>query len=193
MQRVIRGKCSDWVLVKLGVPQGTILGLILFIICINDISTDLKSTDKIYADDTKIYRTISSPDVDIPALQCDLDRLGIWANKWQMHKKIIATISYQAFYNRALAGINSLFTKQCPLRNLRDGLKLYVQRPRSDFLRSSFSHRTSLLWNNLPMYLKSKPNVVSFKSALKAKSDILDKITFDGLQGINKDIVNYIY
>ena len=43
------------------------------------------------------------------------------------------------------------------------------------------------------MYLKSKPNVVSFKSALKAKSNILDKITFTGIQGINKDIVNYIY
>ena len=106
---------------------------------------------------------------------------------------LIATISYQAFYNKAPAVINSLFTKQSPLRNHRDGLKLYVQRPRSDFLRSSFSHRASLLWNDLPMYLKSKPNVVSFKSALKAKSDILDKITFDGLQGINKDIVNYIY
>ena len=49
------------------------------------ISTDLTSTVKIYADDTKIYRTITSPDVDIPALQCDLDGLGISANKWQMH------------------------------------------------------------------------------------------------------------
>ena len=57
----------------------------MFIIYINDISTDPTSTVKIYADDTKIYRRISSPDVDIPALQCDLDRLGIWANKWQMH------------------------------------------------------------------------------------------------------------
>ena len=36
-------------------------------------------------DDTKIYRTITSPDVDMLALQCDLDRLGIRANKWQMH------------------------------------------------------------------------------------------------------------
>ena len=82
---VIRGKCSDWSSVTSGVPQGTILGPILFIIYINDISTDLTSTVKIYADDTKIYRTIGSPDVDIPALQCDLDRLGVWANKWQMN------------------------------------------------------------------------------------------------------------
>ena len=52
---------------------------------INDISTDLTSTVKIYPDDTKIYRTIISPDVDIPALQSDLDQLGLWANKWQMH------------------------------------------------------------------------------------------------------------
>ena len=82
---VIRGKCLDWLSVKSGVPQGTILGPILFIIYKNDISTDLASTVKIHADDTKIYRTIGSPDVDIPALQCDLDRLGVWANKWQMN------------------------------------------------------------------------------------------------------------
>ena len=119
------------------------------------------------------------------------------ATKWKslsyMYKKRIATISYQAFYNRAPAGINSLFIKHSPLRNLRDSLKLYVRCPKSDFLRSSFSHRASILWNNLPMYLKRKPNIGSFKSALKEKSDILDKITFNGLQGINKDIVNYTY
>ena len=99
----------------------------------------------------------------------------------------------QAFYNRAPAAISSLFTKHSPLRNLRDNLKLFVQRPKSDFRRSSFSHHASVLWNNLPVYLKSKPNIVSFKSGLKAKSDILDKITFNGLQGLNKDVVNYIY
>ena len=71
------------------------------------------------------------------------------ATKWKslsyIYKKRIATISYQAFYNRAPAGISSLFTKHFPLRNLSDNLKLYVQRPKSDFLRSSFSHRASIL------------------------------------------------
>ena len=41
--------------------------------------------------------------------------------------------------------------------------------------------------------LKEQTEYCFFKSALKAKSDILDKITFNALQGINKDIVNYIY
>ena len=45
------------------------------------ISTNITSTVKIYADDTKIYRTINEPDKDIPALQLDLNRLSDWANK----------------------------------------------------------------------------------------------------------------
>ena len=51
---------------------------------INDISTNITSTVKIYADDTKIYRTINEPDKDIPALQLDLNKLSDWANKWQL-------------------------------------------------------------------------------------------------------------
>ena len=71
---VIRGTCLDWSSVKSGVPQGTILGPISFIFYVNDISADLASTVYVYADDTKRYRTIGSPHVDIPALQSDLDR-----------------------------------------------------------------------------------------------------------------------
>ena len=51
---------------------------------INDISTNITSTAKIYADDTKIYRTISVLDKYISALQLDPNRLSDWANKWQL-------------------------------------------------------------------------------------------------------------
>ena len=81
---MLRGSCSDWSPVISGVPQGTLLGPILFTIYINDISTNITSTVKIYADDTKIYRTINGPDKDISALQLDLNRLSDWANNWQL-------------------------------------------------------------------------------------------------------------
>jgi len=57
---VLRGSYSSWAQVKSGVPQGTILGLILFKVYVNDISTGVSSTVKLYADDTKLYREIES-------------------------------------------------------------------------------------------------------------------------------------
>ena len=64
----------------------------------------------------------------------------------------------------ASGGINSLFTlKYSLLRYYRDNLKLYVQPPKSDLLRSSFSNRTSILRNNLSAFLKSKPNLTKNK------------------------------
>ena len=46
--------------------------------------TNVTLTVTIYADDTKIYRTINEPDKNIPAIQLDLNRLSDWATKWQL-------------------------------------------------------------------------------------------------------------
>ena len=56
-----RGTRSDWSSVTSGTPQGTILGPLLFLIHINDITDCVSSTVKLYADDTKIYRQIVDP------------------------------------------------------------------------------------------------------------------------------------
>ena len=66
---MLRGNFSDWSTVIYGVTQGTILGPILFIIYINDVTTNITCTSavKINADDTKLYRKINEPDKDIPA------------------------------------------------------------------------------------------------------------------------------
>jgi len=128
----------------------------------------------------------STRDVDVLAL-------AKWKSLLHIYKKRMACITYQAFYNRAPDDINSLFTKHFSSRNQRDNLKLHVTRPNSDSFRSSFSHRASILWNNLPVFLKNKPSIEAFKAALKINNDVLDRITFNGMQGINKDILNYLY
>ena len=83
-QRVqINGKRSDWGCVTSGVPQGSVLGPLLFIIYINDLDTGISSDVSKFADDTKIGRVIES-DQDASILQGELNRLYDWADKWQM-------------------------------------------------------------------------------------------------------------
>ena len=70
MQRVVlRGTCWSWSPVLSGVPQGTILGPVLFILYVNDISSGILSTVKLYADDTKVYREIFDIARDTSILQ----------------------------------------------------------------------------------------------------------------------------
>ena len=51
---VLNGQSSSWANVKAGVPQGSILGQLLFLIYINDLSDDLSSNTKPFADDTSL-------------------------------------------------------------------------------------------------------------------------------------------
>ena len=66
-----------------GVPQGTVLGPILFVIYINDLLDNIKSNGLMFADDTKLFRLVSSYD-DADALQADISQLEQWADTWQL-------------------------------------------------------------------------------------------------------------
>jgi hypothetical protein len=67
----------------LGVPQGTVLGPILFLCHINDLPDSVKSSVRLFADDCLLYReTNTQGDHDI--LQQDLTDLESWAEKWGM-------------------------------------------------------------------------------------------------------------
>ena len=80
---VVNGSCSDWSNASSGVPQGTVLGPVLFLLYINDLPTGISSEVRLFADDTVLFRQICCPD-DHHRLQHDLHQLEQWAAKWQM-------------------------------------------------------------------------------------------------------------
>ena len=83
-QRVmVNGVKSDWAPVLSGVPQGTVLGPLLFSLYINDITEDIESELRLFADDCVCYREIKNTE-DTVKLQEDIDRLGCWARSWGM-------------------------------------------------------------------------------------------------------------
>ena len=77
---VVNGIKSDWAPVSSGVPQGTVLGPLLFSLYINEITTDIDSEIRLFADDCVCYREIKGTE-DTVKLQEDIDRLGCWAGK----------------------------------------------------------------------------------------------------------------
>ena len=86
MQRVvIDGSNSDWLPVVSGVPQGSILGPMLFLCFINDMpSSAHNSTMALFADDSKCFRSINSIS-DCQLLQTDINSLFDWGMKWDLH------------------------------------------------------------------------------------------------------------
>ena len=81
---VIGGEHSTWTQVISGVPQGTVLGPLLFLTYISDLPNNIHSSIRLFADDCVLYREIKNEN-DSQELQKDLNSLMKWEYDWQMH------------------------------------------------------------------------------------------------------------
>ncbi|MES9881747.1 MAG: reverse transcriptase family protein [Sedimenticola sp.] len=90
---VINGQSSDWKNVTAGVPQGSILGPLLFLIYINDIVNNIQSNIRLFADDTSLFIIVDDPVDSAQTLNNDLSTVQCWANKWLVRFNPTKTVS----------------------------------------------------------------------------------------------------
>ena len=84
-QRVIlNGQHSSWKAILAGVPQGSKLGTLLFLIYINNLPNELKSNVKLFADDTSLFTIIKDINESASILNNDLLLISKWAFNWKM-------------------------------------------------------------------------------------------------------------
>ena len=81
---VLNGSYSSYKTVESGVPQGSVLGPLLFLIYINDLERDVKSNIKFFADDTMLFSIVKDPAISANDLNHDLNTIHQWTQQWKM-------------------------------------------------------------------------------------------------------------
>ena len=81
---VLNGSFSDYSPIESGVPEGSVLGPLLFLVYINDLESNIKSNIKFFADDTMLFSLVEDPVTSAYDLNHDLDMIYQWAHQWKM-------------------------------------------------------------------------------------------------------------
>jgi len=132
---VIEGTSSKWTCINAGVPQGSVLGPLLFLIYINDMPDGLESNLSLFADDNLLYMTSDSHENNAIILNRDIAKILRWANQWlvtfnpdKTHGMLISFTDEQPQY--------PIFMHERQLDNVTNSLHLGV----------TFQH--NLKWDN---------------------------------------------
>ena len=85
MQRgILNGQSSSWPSIRAGVPQGSVLGPLFFLIYINDLPEGLNSEVKLFADDTSLFSIVNCVNTSASALNSHLLKIMDWPYQWKM-------------------------------------------------------------------------------------------------------------
>ena len=83
---LLNGKSSQWACISAGVPQGSVLGPLFFLVYINDLVENVDSDVKMLADDTSLFSVVCDEATTAQQLNRDLERVRLWAwlgiGKW---------------------------------------------------------------------------------------------------------------
>ena len=84
-QRILlNGKTSEWSHVVAGVPHGSVLGPLMFLLYINDIIIDIKCDIRIFADDVSLFHIVEDTSTSLDDIKHDLNTISVLANQWRL-------------------------------------------------------------------------------------------------------------
>ena len=89
MEVALNGQTSNWRKINSGVPQGSVLGPLLFLIYINDSPGGITSICKIFADDTSLFSKVIDTRNSQNALSSDLESISNWAYQWKLQFNLL--------------------------------------------------------------------------------------------------------
>ena len=81
---MLNGELSSWSSTESGVSQGSILGLLLFFIYINNLSDSLTTNLRIFADNISLSSVVNNANLSVTNLNSDLSKINAWGNQWKM-------------------------------------------------------------------------------------------------------------
>ena len=80
---VLNGKKSNWMSLKAGVPQGSVLGPLRFLVYINDLTDNIYSDARLFADDSSLFTCVKGIEQTHDKLVNDLQIVTTWAYQWK--------------------------------------------------------------------------------------------------------------
>jgi exonuclease III len=206
MQRVTcEGQNSTWLPVTSGVPQGSILGPILFIIYINDLP-DILSPETlcaIFADDTKIYRKIEEEE-DIETLQTDINKISEWGSTWGLNFNAAKTTHLPICPSNSIESHYSMEDSPIRQEDLMNDLGINIATnlrwsKHTDIIVKKAHQRLGLIIRTLgydaPLQAKKNAYVAMVRSILEYGSSIWtpsDKETLRKIEKIQRKATNFI-
>ena len=117
---VVDGEVSSWKSVLSGVPQGSVLGPILFLVYINDLEDGVAGSILKFADGTKLFRKTKEIG-DKHNLQDDIDKLVRWSEKWQMlFNRSLSCFMFNAGNANQLKHLTALVETMLEKQQIRD-------------------------------------------------------------------------